>query len=103
RPGVADVDAVTEDGAVDADVAVAIALEVAADEFVGRSLDDALDLPSRVAARARLAEDLDQHLVAVGGVLRVFRVDEDFRADGAVVRPHDAVAAGEPAEDAGDA
>ena len=45
--GVADVDAVAEDGAVHADEALAVALEVGADELARGPLEDADDLARR--------------------------------------------------------
>ena len=68
-PGIADVDAVAEDGAVDADVALAVALEVGADELPRGPLQDAQDLAAGAeVGPVGLARDADQHLVAGGGV-----------------------------------
>ena len=63
--GIADVDRVGEDGAVDADIAVALALEVSADELARGAFEDLHDLAARSeSAAAGLAADLDQHFVA---------------------------------------
>ena len=67
--GIADEDAVAEDGAVDADVALAVALEVGADELARGPFEDLDDGAGRLAvARSRLAAYADQDLVAGGGV-----------------------------------
>ena len=47
RTGIADVDAVAKDGAVDADQPLAIALEIGADELLGGSLQDSDDFAAR--------------------------------------------------------
>ena len=103
--GIADEDAVGEDGAVDADEALAVALEIGADELVGGPLQHPDDVAGGAAiGPARLADDAHHDGVAGGGVVGVAFGDEDFRADVAVddVRAHKAVAAVGAAKDAGD-
>src|SRR5262249_19559770 len=89
--------------AVHADVALAVALEVGADELARRPLED-LDDPARRAktGTVRLLRDLDEDLVAGGGVEGVILTDEDFRPGPAVdgVRADEAEAGRRPAVDA---
>ena len=59
-----------EDGAVDADESLAVALEVGADEGAGGPFENADDLAGGVLDVRCLAGDADQHLVAGGGVER---------------------------------
>src|SRR5262249_51639171 len=80
RTGVADVDAVGEHGAVDAHEAVAVALEVGADELPGGPLQDPDDPPGRAeGGLVGLARDAHQDGVAGGGVQGVALADADLR------------------------
>ena len=104
--GVADVDAVAEDRAVDADVALPLALEIGADELPRGPLEDVARL-CPVGPRSGpvgLAGDADEDGVAGGGVERVALGDEDFRTDLALddVGPDEAEAGRGAAIDARD-
>src|SRR5205823_577501 len=102
--GIADVDRVGEDSAVDADIAVALALEVSADELAGGAFEDLHDLAARSeSAAAGLAVDLDQHFVAARGIEDGLLRDVDFGRGLAVdkVRPDEAEAGTRLAKDAG--
>src|ERR1700687_1907622 len=102
--GVADVDAVAEDGAVDANETLAVALEIGSDELAGGA-SQALPHDSgrpKVGA-VGLAGDAHQALVAGGGVEAVALADDDLGARFAVdqVGPHETRAGGGTAIDAG--
>src|SRR5262249_30669607 len=71
RTGVADVDAVREDGAVHTDQALAVALEIGADELARRAFEHLRDDAGRVAvAGPGFLADADEHRVAGGRVER---------------------------------
>jgi hypothetical protein len=96
---------VAEHRAVDAHVAVAVALEVGADEVVGGPLQHAHHPPQRAqVGPVGLAQDPHQHDVAGGGVVGVVLAHAHLGAGLAVdgVRPDEAGAGGGAAERPGD-
>ena len=80
RAGVADGDGVREHGAVDANVALAVAFEVLAHERPRGPFQDIDDIANRVGHPARLAAELYEYFVARGRVEFVARADADVRA-----------------------
>ena len=88
RAGVADLDRLGEQGAVDLDEAGPVRLEIGADELMRLPLDDLDDLAARArVARPRFAQ-LHQHHVAGGRVAAPFgRYVDVFRLLGLFRRP----------------
>ena len=106
RTGIADVDRVGEDLAVDLHHAHAGLLEIDADEAVGGALDDVDDAAFLFAHAAALRFEADRDDVAAGGVAAFIGGDEDIgiAAFGALraFGPDEAEAAGRAAEGAGE-
>src|SRR5262249_29739559 len=90
-PRITDVDAVAENGAVHADVAVALPLEVGADELVGGPRQDLQKDAARPKLAAPLADDIHQYLVPGRGVQGIVGADGDVGAGLAIddLRPHE--------------
>ena len=101
---VADINAVAEHGAVYADESLALALVIGADELARGALEHAHDFARRAQPRpVGLARDPHQDLIARGRIERVVAADVDLGNAMPVdhVRPDEAVAARQPAKDAG--
>src|SRR5262249_36324621 len=77
--GIADVDAMREDGAIDANEALPVALEIGADKLLAAAFDYFDNLADPFAAAGGFAKDADEHLVAAHGVERIMACDEVLR------------------------